>query len=50
VWDGIAKLIEEIDLKLLKARNGDMSKKRFQVSTGTFKPKPAKVGKGDLTR
>ena len=37
--------IGEIDLKLLKARNGDLRKKRFQVNAITLEPKPAEVKK-----
>ena len=50
VWDRIGQLVEEIDLELLEEGNGDLGKKRLQVSAGTLKPEPAEVRKCDARR
>jgi hypothetical protein len=47
VRNGIGRLIEKIDFELLKEREGNVRKKRFQVSTVTFEPEPSEVRKCD---
>jgi hypothetical protein len=46
-WDGVGQLVEEIDLKLLEEREGNVRKKYFQVSASALKSKTAEVRKCD---
>ncbi len=50
VWDRIGQLIEELDLKPLKERDGDSRKKRFQVSASSLEGKPTETRKCDAHR
>ena len=43
--DGTGMLFKEINFELLEERNGDLRKKRFQVSASALEPKPAEVRK-----
>src|SRR6266403_255910 len=45
MWDRKRELIEEQDLKLLKARGRHSMNNSFQVSADALEPKPAKVRK-----
>jgi len=47
-WDRKVQLAKERNLELLEERGGHPKEKNFQVITNTFKPKPAKVRKGDV--
>ena len=45
MWNGKRKLVEEYNLELLEARDGDLMNKCFQVVANTSEHKVAKVGK-----
>jgi hypothetical protein len=50
VRNGKGELVKKPDLELLEERGSHPGKKCFQVSARAFEPKPAKVGKGDVSR
>jgi hypothetical protein len=47
VRSAIGPLIEEIDLELLKEREGNVRKNDVQVSTTTFEPEPSEARECD---